>query len=97
MALSPSNPHRPAVTRAALPEVLWPGDLVHALGVATERAAVRMVLRQRIPHGRLGRRIYVRREALLGWLEAAEGGAAATRRAPRLLPPTQNRGEGGQP
>jgi hypothetical protein len=62
-----------SVRRGLLPEILWASDLPAALGVRTGRTAVQLVLRHGIPHGRLGRRLYVRRVALLEWLASHEG------------------------
>src|SRR5262249_53334960 len=58
--------------RGLLPETLFATDLPAALGVASESAALRIVKREGIPHGRIGRRIVVRREAFLAWLASRE-------------------------
>jgi hypothetical protein len=61
------------VRRAALPEVLFVPDLALALG-RTERSVRRLLVGGRvgIPYLRLGRRLAVRREALLAALADRE-------------------------
>ena len=70
--MKPSNAHSEAVTRAALPELLFIPDIALALGV-TEGAARKAVLRGDCgTYIRLGRRLAVRRESFLAALEARE-------------------------
>jgi hypothetical protein len=71
--------------RAALPEVLLVPDLAAVLGGLTPSATRRAVLRGDFgPFVRIGRRLAVRREALLDALAARELDPAATHH-PRVL------------
>jgi hypothetical protein len=72
--------------RAALPEVLFVPDLSMVLGGLTFSATRRAVLRGDCgPFLRIGRRIAVRREALLDALAAREVDPAAGPPTPRVL------------
>lgn len=62
-----------ALRRAALPEVLFLPDLAIALGLQSASAARRALLRGDCgPYLRIGRRLAIRREALLQSLAARE-------------------------
>lgn len=61
------------VARAALPEVLFIPDLAIALGGISESATRRAVLRGDCgPYVRLGRRLAIRRDALMSALQDRE-------------------------
>lgn len=61
-----------AVLRGLLPEVLFLPDLAPALGVGTTSAARRLIVDGGCPHCYVGRRLAVRRTALLEWIEERE-------------------------
>ena len=62
-----------AFRRAAVPELLFDGDLGLVLGMSAEEAG-RFALREGIPHVDICGRLAVRREALFAWLATREGG-----------------------
>lgn len=77
----PSDPPKyvPELRRAALPEILFVPDLRLALGGVSESTVRRAVLRGACgPYVRLGRRLAVRREALLAHLRTIEVFAGRT-------------------
>lgn len=69
---APPLKYAASVTRAAWPDPLLSDDLAAVLGYSSPAAARRWVIRERIPHLRVGRRLAVRREALLAALRARE-------------------------
>ena len=75
MTTPASTPARDNIRRGLLPEILWAdsGDLASALQAPTDADAMSLVAREGIPHGTLGGRTFVRREALLAWLASREG------------------------
>lgn len=69
---------------AALP-VLGLGDVATLLGLRSCKAARRFIVRQGVPHVRVGRKILVLRSSLLRWLRAREtDGSAQSEPAARL-------------
>lgn len=68
---SSTNPHGETVRRAALPALLQLADLALALGVS-ESAARRALYAGLCPFSRVGRRLVVRRDALLAAIAARE-------------------------
>jgi hypothetical protein len=61
-----------AMRRGLLPEVLFGPDLAFALGLQDAGTAIRAVRRLGIPCARIGRRVAVRRTALLEWVASRE-------------------------
>ena len=72
-----------AIRRGLLPEVLFGPDLAPVLGVRSASAALRLVRREAIPHVRLGRRVGVRRAALMAWFQARETDGTEQPASPR--------------
>src|SRR3990167_590119 len=68
---NPTPRPSPLATRALIPEISFLLDLAAILGT-TPSGARRIVLHQAVPFLRIGRRIAVRRPALLAWLESRE-------------------------
>lgn len=77
------------ITRSSWPLVLFLPDLALVLGVETPSAARRLVLREGIPHLRVGRRMAVRRQALLEWVAGREDSSGA-RPGPPPVPRAPN-------
>lgn len=72
----------------AAPLLLLLPELARTLGLRTTSAARRFVLREGVPHVRLGRkRIAVRAEALDAWLAAREEATRPPPSAPPAPPP----------
>ena len=58
--------------RAAWPDPLFLPDLAAVFGAQSTSGARRIVLREGIPYSWIGRRMFVRRAALVAWFEARE-------------------------
>lgn len=84
-------PHGETVRRAALPALLQLADLALALGVS-ESAARRALHAGLCPFSRVGRRLVVRRDALLAAIAARE----VDRAGPTPTLPHLRAGEGGR-
>ena len=68
----PAPKYAASITRAAWPNPLLSADLAAVLGFPSAAAARRWVIRERVPHLRVGRRLAVRREALIEALRIRE-------------------------
>jgi hypothetical protein len=67
------NPPRPSLAeRAQLPPILWPEDVAVVLGLPSERAAREFLVKNGVPHSRVGGRLFVLAETLIGFLRDRE-------------------------
>jgi len=62
----------PEADRKTLPLVLLPADLALALGLPSERAALELIQKHRLPYVPLGKRKLVLRDSLLDYLKDRE-------------------------
>lgn len=100
-----TSTHPTLSERAHWPPVLDPEDLAVALGLASERAAREFLLKNGVPHVRVGGRVYVLTDVLLDWLrerqerhptkEEARARADQTIRA--IAPPSHQKRRGRKP
>jgi hypothetical protein len=67
-----SGPSRLRARAVRLAPVLTAADVGALLGLQSIRAARELIVREGIPHVRLGKRLLVLRRSLLGWLAARE-------------------------
>lgn len=68
----PRRARRDRRSAAPLPAILHASDLGELLGLQSTRAARTLIVREGIPHVRLGKRMLVLTTSLLRWIEARE-------------------------
>jgi hypothetical protein len=63
-----TSPRRSLAERALWPPVLLPEDMAVVLGLGSERAAREFLAKHGVPHARVGTRVFVLADELVGWL-----------------------------
>jgi hypothetical protein len=63
-----TEPRSTLAERACWPPVLSPEDVAVVLGLGSERAAREFLMKRGVPHARVGGRVYVLTDELIGWL-----------------------------
>jgi hypothetical protein len=67
-----TDPRPTLAERAHLPPVLWPEDVAAVLGLPSKRAAREFLVKNGVPHSRVGGRMFVLAETLIEFLRDHE-------------------------